>query len=129
MQQYLNILAKQMYDIALVLNKNEGTEVDTIGLLKQCAGEVVEATEQAVKFLRLTYVTNGGTDFSIGLPRKTEELYKKYKQSLSSELADIVACALIVAGKEELDIQRAVTECLNKNREHAERGRECQKQI
>ena len=123
MQQYLNILAKQMYDIALVRNKNEGTEVDTIGLLKHCAGEVIESTEQAVKFLRMSYITNGGTDFSIASASKTEEQYRKYKEAFASELADVIACALIIAGKEGLDIQRAVTECLNKNRKRAEQGR------
>ena len=123
MQQYLNILAKQMYDIALVRNKKEGVEIDTVGLLKHCAGEVVEATEQAVKFLRMSYVTNGGTDFSVACASKTEEQYKKYKESFASELADIIACALIIAGKEGLDVQRAVTECLNKNRKRAERGK------
>ena len=123
MQQYLNILAKQMYDIALVRNKNEGTEIDTIGLLKHCAGEVIESTEQAVKFLRMSYLTNGGTDFNIASASKTEEQYKRYKESFASELADVIACALIVAGKEGLDIQRAVTECLNKNKKRAERGR------
>lgn len=122
MQQYLNILAKQMYDIALVRNKNEGIEIDTIGLLKHCAGEVVEATNEAVKFLRMSYVTNGGTDFDIACASKTEEQYKRYKEAFTSELADIIACALIVAGKEGLDIQHAVTECLNKNRKRAERG-------
>ena len=122
MQQYLNILAKQMYDIALVRNKNEGVETDTIGLLKHCAGEVVEATDEAVKFLRMSYVTNGGTDFDIACASKTEERYKKYKEDFTSELADIIACALIIAGKEGLDIQHAVTECLNKNKKRAEQG-------
>ena len=120
MQQYLNILAKQMCDIALVRNTREGIDVDTIGLLKHCAGEVIEATEQAVNFLRMKYVTNNGEEFNS--PR-TEARYKQYKSALASELADVIACALIVAGSEDLDIQRAVTECLNKNKARAERGR------
>lgn len=123
MQQYLNLLAKQMYDISLVRNKNEGIEIDTIGLLKHCAGEVVEATEQAVNFLRVSYLTDNGTNFDIGSKYMTEERYKSFKEKFSSELADIIACALIVAGKEGIDIQRAMTSCLNKNRERAERGR------
>ena len=123
MQKYLDLLAKQMYDIALVRNKKCGTEIDTIGLLKHCATEVVEATESAVNFLRVSRLTNDGTDFEIGSATKTEALYKKDKEHFTSELADIIACVLIIAGKEGLDMTHAVTECLNKNRKRAEEGK------
>lgn len=122
MQNYLNVLARQMYDVALVRHQRCGAEIDTIGLLKHCATEVVEATEAAVNYTRLAALTDGGTDFDVAVPSKTEQLYRKDKELLSSELADIIACALIIAGKEGLDIQSAVTQCLNKNRKRAERG-------
>ena len=37
-----------------------------------------------------------------------------------SEIADIIACALIIAAKERFDIESALLQCLEKNKKRAE---------
>ena len=35
-------------------------------------------------------------------------------------LADIICCVLIIAGKEKIDIEQAIMDCIEKNRRRAE---------
>jgi NTP pyrophosphatase (non-canonical NTP hydrolase) len=37
------------------------------------------------------------------------------KEIFASELADIVCCVLIIAGKENIDMEYALTTCMEKN--------------
>lgn len=68
--------------------------VSTIPMLKHCATEVVETTE--------VYAQNAD------------------KKVFASELADIICCVLIIANNEMIDIEKAVLDCLEKNRLRAE---------
>lgn len=63
---------------------------ETIPMLKHCATEVIEATE--------AYARNAD------------------RKVFTSELADIICCALIIADNEMIDIEKAVLDCLEKNR-------------
>lgn len=98
---------------------NNGAHIDTETrkMLKHCATEVVEAMEAY-------------TDYSSSLARIETEDYVSYvnmddktfrdKWHFASELADIICCVLIIAGKEGIDIEDAVTKCIEKNRLRAE---------
>lgn len=48
-----------------------------------------------------------------------EEYYQESNEHFSSELADIICRCLIIAGKEHIDIARAISDCLEKNRKTA----------
>lgn len=101
----LNDLCKQALANAEQREKNGGNiSTDTRRMLKHCATEVVEAMEaytQAVDCWR-----RNGVCLNSNFP---------------SELADIICCALIIAGKEGIDIEQAVLACIEKNRKRAER--------
>lgn len=80
--------------------KNGGhIKTDTHSMLKHCATEVVEATEA----------------YTNSMIR-----YGSINQQFADELADIVCCVLIIAGREEIDIEKAVNDCIEKNRRRAE---------
>lgn len=71
-------------------------------LLKHCAGEVVEAMSAYAKL-------------------KHSSLYcDRYRADFKAELADIINCVLIIAGKECIDIEKALKECFTKNAKRAE---------
>lgn len=84
--------------------KNGGhIKTDTRSMLKHTATEVVEATEV---YARHECDDIGDEDFE----------FRHFK----SELADIVCCVLIIAGKEKIDIEQAIMDCIEKNRKRAE---------
>jgi NTP pyrophosphatase (non-canonical NTP hydrolase) len=66
-------------------------------MLKHCATEVVESAE----------VYNSMVD---GVANK---------EIFASELADIICCVLIIAGKENIDMEYALTACMEKNYKRA----------
>ena len=80
----LDEMAENMFNVALQRQKN-GANISTnpLTMLKHCATEVVEATEaySRVKFLPQ-------------LNRNEQEIEM---ESLAGELADIIACALIIS--------------------------------
>ncbi len=78
---------------------------ETRKMLKHCATEVVEATEAYFNYLESIY-------------GDSEEECEKW---FSSELADIICCVLIIAGKENIDIEQAINNCVEKNRKRAEK--------
>lgn len=105
------------------MNNGAFDTTDTREVLKHCATEVVEAMDAfdeyrfAVSFRKF-----------IGEP-PTKELKehnvlrtseKVCKELFASELADIICCVLIIAGKEGIDIEDAITKCIEKNRLRAE---------
>ena len=103
--QNLNELSRKMRLVS-VKRKQNGANIktDTVSMLKHCATEVVETMEAYTKYEKeLSY-----NDYP------TSEAYK-LKEKFSSELADIICCALIASDIEGVDIEGALTECYEKN--------------
>lgn len=102
----LNKLCKVTLNNANLRNKNGGhIKIDTRSMLKHTAMEVIEAMEAYSKFQSAI-----NTDFALG----------DYVDHFSSELADIICCCLIIAGKENIDIEKVILDCIEKNRKRAE---------
>ena len=92
----LNELCVMAYENAEKCEAKDGkVSTDTMKMLKHTATEVVEATE--------AYIDNG----YINKPQS--------KRVFASELADIICCVLIIAGKENIDMEYALTTCMEKN--------------
>lgn len=93
----LNGMCEQANEISIKREEN-GAKVDnsTLGLFKHCATEVVEAT----------------TAFHC----QTVSI-----DSCVDELADVIMVCLIIAGKYQIDIEKALKDCLEKNRRRAEK--------
>ena len=90
----LNELCKMAYENAKKREAKDGkVSTDTRQMLKHCATEVVEAAEAYNSFV--DGVAN--------------------KEIFASELADIICCVLIIAGKENIDMEYALTTCMEKN--------------
>ena len=109
----LNELAKLSHDIAKEREKH-GLGADTVTCLKHCAGEVCEALQAFNDWqvdLRFANVSMGVTD---------PDWQKNYKKDYSLELADVIICVLIAAANSNIDIEMALTECVEKNRKRAE---------
>ena len=99
----LNELAKQAY-ITAHQRKLNSAKIDPdsiISMLKHCVGEVVEATEAYCYYC--------------------ETLNHDNLQSFENELADIIICCLIVAGKRNIDIESALNRVMDKNKKRAEK--------
>ena len=81
----------------LCLTKREAKDLkvstDTRLMLKHTATEVVEVAEA------YNSMVNGVAN----------------KEIFSFELADIICCVLIIAGKENIDMEYAITACMEKN--------------
>lgn len=100
----LNIFAKQSLLIADKRHENGANiKTDTRSMLKHCATEVVEAME-AYTLMNEDFRHKGCCN----------------NINFSSELADIVCCVFIIAGKENIDIETAILDCMEKNRKRAE---------
>lgn len=80
---------------------------DTQNMLKHCAGEVVE-------------VTQAFTEYDL-FRQNVDDMVRKeeYKEGFASELAGIICCVLIVSANEGIDIEKAVSDCLQKNARRA----------
>lgn len=100
----LNDIAKISYENAKKRQENGGhISVDTRSMLKHCATEVVEAAEA---YQECRYFVEENSELN--------------KRHFVSELADIICCCTIIAGKEGIDLDKAVADCLEKNRKRAE---------
>lgn len=96
----LNKLCKISLANAEQRQKNGGhIKADTRSMLKHCATEVLEATEA----------------YTNSMIR-----YGSINQQFADELADIICCVMIIAGREEIDIEKAINGCIEKNRRRAE---------
>ena len=94
----LNELCVMAYENASKREAKDGkVSTDTMQMLKHTATEVVEATEAYNNY----YLLDGE--------------FTDHKGNFASELADIVCCVLIIAGKESIDMEKALTECMEKN--------------
>ncbi len=103
----LNEIAKASYEIARKRQENGANiSVETRAMLKHCATEVVEAMEAYTNLDNsIVYDSNYKSDC---------------KKGFASELADIICCAAIIAHAEKIDLNKAVADCLEKNRRRAE---------
>lgn len=103
----LNEIAKASYETAKKRQENGANlSVKTTDMLKHCATEVIEAME--------AYTT---MDCYPQLNKPEQEIFKDL---FASELADIISCVAIIAHAEEIDLDKAVADCLEKNRLRAE---------
>ena len=91
----LNDLAEQ----SLIIAKKRGLKTDVFSVLKHCAGEVTEACEANCIF------------------SKTGE--QKDHIHLGEELADIIVCVLTASAEEEVDIEKALNDVMQKNARRA----------
>ena len=113
----VNEISKMAYDIAEKRYKSGafGNHNNSVqNLLKHCAGEVVEAMgafDEWQEDLKFGAVSMGVTDPDWN--RKTP------KEEFADELADVMMCVLIVAGKCNIDIEKAVNDCVEKNYKRA----------
>lgn len=98
----LNEHAQKAQEIAFNRWKKKGVEYHTPAILKHCAGEVCEAVEAYDQYLY--------------------EYIESNRNKLATELADIITCALIAAANEDIDIERALQECQQKNEARAMEG-------
>lgn len=100
----LNKIAEQSYKDAVKRQQN-GADIDTnaIPMLKHTATEVVEATQAFIDFLYFIN-TNSESD---------------YRDKFAGELADIICCVAIIADSYNIDLDKAVADCLEKNRKRA----------
>ena len=98
----LNKLSKQAYEVAQRRESNGANiKIDTISMLKHCAGEVMEATEAYCDFVY--------------------EMTDEYEEKFQDEVADIMTCCLIISGYMKFDIELALNRVMEKNRLRAEK--------
>lgn len=103
----LNAVAKASYETAKKRQENGAhLSVKTRDMLKHCATEVIEAMEVYTKM-----------DCYPQLNKPEQEIFKDL---FASELADIICCSAIIAHAEKIDLDKAVADCLEKNRKRAE---------
>ena len=103
----LNEIAKASYETARKRQENGANiSVKTRDMFKHCATEVVEAMEAYTVM-----------DCYPQLNKPEQEIFK---DRFASEIADIISCAAIIAHAEEIDLNKAMSSCLEKNRLRAE---------
>lgn len=119
----LNELCKMACENASKREAKDGkVSTDTMQMLKHTATEVVESVESFVAYRNIKNLAEdlNATDLdekweSQEEPDVCEEYYQETREKFVSELADIVCCVLIIAGKEDIDMEKALTECMEKN--------------
>ena len=98
----LNEVCVIAYENAAKREAKDGkVSTDTMKMLKHTATEVVEATEAFHDYFLF------------------DNEFTNRKGVFASELADIICCVLIIAGKEKIDMELALTECMEKNYKRA----------
>lgn len=90
---------------------------ETRRMLKHCATEVIEATEAWTEYADERAKLE--TEDYVSLDFQSEKV-GRLRRKFESELADIICCCLIMAGKENIDIEQAINDCIEKNRKRAE---------
>ena len=98
----LNEHAQKAQEIAFNRWRKMHVDYHTPAILKHCAGEVCEAVEAYCDYLY--------------------EDSKGHHDKLAAELADIITCALIAAANEDIDMEKALKDCLKKNEARAMEG-------
>ena len=123
----LNELAVIAYENAAKREaKDCKVSTDTRLMLKHTATEVVESAEAFAKYKEIKELASdlSAKDLdekweSQEEPDVCEEYYQNTRKQFASELADIICCVLIIAGKERVDMELALTECMEKNYKRA----------
>ena len=90
----LNEFANDCLDISK--RRADLEESSVLDYLKHCSGEVLEAVDAYIK-----YVT----------------VYSEVVDNFSLELADIIICVLLVCAKEGIDVEKALLDAMEKNKE------------
>lgn len=99
----LNDTAYALFEYSLKREANGANiKVTTPALLKHCATEVVEATDAYRGFEDMEKDVNA-------------------KQAFADELSDVVACVLIIAANEGIDMEDALHRNVTRNRRRAMR--------
>jgi len=101
----LNELKKETLRIAKKREENGAfVKTNSFETLKHCATEVVEATQVYTEYV---FVKDSGVRYST--------------HNLASELADVIVCVLNVAELEKIDIEKALLDCVEKNKKRSEK--------
>ena len=99
----INEVAKMLDEYSQQREKNGAQLNNTnLGLLKHCAGEVIEATNA---YTRWKYSDLTDIDFE--------------REAVVEELADVMACILILCAAENIDVEKALKQCIAKNQDRA----------
>ena len=102
----LNYLCKMSYENAKRRAVNEDKiKLPTFDTLKHCAGEIVEATDAYIYY-------NGFKN-------------ERTKAVFADELSDIICCVLTICGQENIDIELALTRCMEKNFKRGKQDETC----
>lgn len=98
----LNELSRQAYTVAKKREIN-GANIKTepMPMLKHCATEVIEATEAYYNYCKSVNSDN--------------------LEKFENEIADIIACCLIISGFGTIDVEKALNRVMEKNRLRAEK--------
>lgn len=106
MSEYLNDVARRMNDIAHMRERNGGSvKTDVNSMLKHCATEVIEAQHAYDR---------------CGVALSIQE-YDDNRTRFADELADIIACVLIISAESNVDIEKYVNRCVDRNEKRARR--------
>lgn len=125
----LNKFSTESYIIAQTRQDNGGNiNTDPLQMLKHCATEVIEATEAYTAYNAMQHLIVDPDAIDLeekwaGMeePDACEESLKESTADFEKELADIISCCAIIAGKENIDLEKALTECYERNKARAER--------
>lgn len=114
----LNEISKISHENVKKRQANGGNvKTDTRSMLKHCATEVVEATEA---YYLQTYESLTDAKEHLETDEYAQQVYYEDKAHFASELADIICCCTIIAEEEGINLDKAVADCLEKNRKRAE---------
>ena len=101
----LNELCVMAYENASKREAKDGkVSTVTMQMLKHTATEVVEATEAYSRVLSASSI------------REAVDRINTMRADFASELADIICCVLIIAGKENIDMEKALLRALQSGR-------------
>lgn len=109
----LNEIAHDMRETARKREENGGVKADSKSLFKHLATEVIESAE-AFFFFDNEISREPG---EIYLP--PDDLKTEHRENLAGELADVICCALIISANEGINIEKALEDCLYKNKKRA----------
>lgn len=109
----LNYMATEMLCIARKREINGRIKSDSKSLFKHMATEVIEAEEAFFFF------DNGVPQIPGDIHLLPDEFSQEARKRLGGELADVIACVLIICARENIDIEKAVLDCLEKNKKRA----------
>lgn len=123
----LNEKSKECFEVARkrFLNwQNVASPFDNLAMMKHCAGEVVEAMDALNFWQSVSNCDSCSKTFDAEQEEKKEEkakreLLEKAKVDFSLEIADIIVSCLIMAHNNHIDIERALCECIQKNKKRA----------